>query len=73
MEYPEGLFASGAELDTGMTGKQRVRTRLAVDGPLIAQITEPDAEVDLESLFAFGLARLLDGLTTVITPREARR
>ncbi|GGK98358.1 GntR family transcriptional regulator [Planomonospora parontospora subsp. parontospora] len=64
---------AGAELDTGMTSKQWLTARLSVDGPLIAQVTEPGAELDLESLFAFGLERLLDGLTTVITPRETRR
>nr|WP_246075398.1 GntR family transcriptional regulator [Nonomuraea terrae] len=62
-----------AELDTGMTSKQWVRARLPVDGPLIAQVAEPGTELDLESLFAFGLERLLDGLTFVITPREDRR
>ncbi|MBB3728942.1 GntR family transcriptional regulator [Nonomuraea dietziae] len=64
---------AGAELDTGMTSKQWIRARLPVDGPLIAQVTEPGAELDLESLFAFGLERLLDGLSVVLTPREARR
>jgi DNA-binding transcriptional regulator YhcF (GntR family) len=65
-----------AELDTGMTSKQWMTARLSVDGPLIAhiaQVTGPGAEVDLESLFAFGLERLLDGLTAVLTPRRAHR
>jgi DNA-binding transcriptional regulator YhcF (GntR family) len=61
-----------AELDTGMTSAQWTTARLAVDGPLIAQVTEPGTELDLESLFAFGLERLLDGLTTVVTPRRPR-
>lgn len=63
----------GAELDTGMTSRQWSTARLSVDGPLIAQVAEPGTELDLESLFAFGLERLLDGLTMVITPREIRR
>lgn len=62
-----------AELDTGMTSRQWGAARLAVDRPLITQLTEPDTEVDLESLFAFGLERLLGGLTVVMTPRQARR
>ena len=64
---------SRAELDTGMTSAQWNMARLAVDGPLIAQVTEPGTELDLESLFTFGLERLLDGLTTAVTPRRARR
>lgn len=56
-----------AELDTGMTSRQWGTARLAVDRPLIAQLTEPNTEIDLESLFAFGLERLLDGLTIVMT------
>jgi hypothetical protein len=55
-----------------MTSAQWTTARLAVDGPLIAQVTEPGTELDLESLFAFGLERLLDGLTTVVTPRRPR-
>jgi hypothetical protein len=62
-----------AELDTGMTSKQWGAARLAVDRPLITQLTEPNTEVDLESLFAFGLERLLDGLTIVMTPPKTRR
>lgn len=61
-----------AELDTGMTIKQWGAARLAVDRPLITQITEPNAEVNLESLFEFGLERLLDGLTMVTTPPKTR-
>ncbi|MFI6900648.1 GntR family transcriptional regulator [Nonomuraea sp. NPDC050394] len=61
---------AGAELDTGMTSTQWVTARLSVDGPLIAQVTEPGTELDLESLFAFGLERLLDGLGTVLAPRR---
>ncbi|MEU2665509.1 GntR family transcriptional regulator [Micromonospora sp. DT46] len=64
---------AGAELDTGMTSEQWIKTRLPIEGPLIAQITEPGTELDLESLFAFGLERLLDGLTLMITPRKIRR
>jgi DNA-binding transcriptional regulator YhcF (GntR family) len=63
---------AAAELDTGMTSKQWGAARLAVDRPLITQLTEPTAEVDLESLFAFGLERLLDGLTIVMTPQKTR-
>lgn len=62
-----------AELDTGMTSRQWGAARLAVDRPLITQLTEPNAEVDLESLFTFGLERLLDGLTVVMTPPTTRR
>ncbi|MGS2647940.1 GntR family transcriptional regulator [Streptosporangium sp. G12] len=62
-----------AELDTGMTSKQWGQAKLSVAGPLIAQVAEPGAELDLESLFTFGLERLLDGLATVIAPREIRR
>ncbi|GGK95589.1 GntR family transcriptional regulator [Nocardia jinanensis] len=62
-----------AELDSGMTSKQWGAARLAVDRPLITQLTEPDTQVDLESLFAFGLERLLDGLTIVMTPPTTRR
>ncbi|MFD9946860.1 GntR family transcriptional regulator [Nonomuraea sp. NPDC059023] len=61
---------AGAELDTGMTSTQWVTARLSVDGPLLAQVAEPGTELDLESLFAFGLERLLDGLGTVLTPRR---
>ncbi|KAB8189543.1 GntR family transcriptional regulator [Nonomuraea phyllanthi] len=64
---------AAAELDTGMTSKQWGRAKLSVDGPLIAQVTDPGAELDLESLFTFGLERLLDGLATVIAPRQTRR
>ncbi|QQQ79584.1 TetR/AcrR family transcriptional regulator C-terminal domain-containing protein [Saccharothrix sp. 6-C] len=67
---------AGAELDTGMTSRQWMTARLAVDGPLIAHIArvaEPGADVDLESLFDFGLERLLDGLTAVLTPRKIHR
>ncbi|GAA4912355.1 DNA-binding transcriptional regulator YhcF (GntR family) [Nonomuraea thailandensis] len=64
---------AGAELDTGLTSKQWVKARLPFEGALIARITEPGAELDLESLFAFGLERLLDGLATVIAPRDLRR
>jgi DNA-binding transcriptional regulator YhcF (GntR family) len=63
---------AAAELDTGMTSKQWGAARLSVDRPLITQLTEPTAEVDLESLFAFGLERLLDGLTIVMTPQKTR-
>ncbi|MFE3542921.1 GntR family transcriptional regulator [Nocardia sp. NPDC059177] len=62
-----------AELDTGMTSAQWGAARLAVDRPLITQLTEPNTEVDLDSLFAFGLERLLDGLTIVMTPLATRR
>ncbi|NUT51899.1 MAG: GntR family transcriptional regulator [Saccharothrix sp.] len=62
-----------AELDTGMTSKQWTRARLAVEGPPIAGVTEPGTDVDLESLFTFGLERLLDGLTFVVTPPTSRR
>ncbi|MCP2282261.1 Tetracyclin repressor, C-terminal all-alpha domain [Promicromonospora umidemergens] len=61
---------AGAELDTGMTSKQWTVARLAVDGPLVAQVTEPGTELDLESLFSFGLERLLDGLTLLLTSRR---
>ncbi|MGR6919266.1 GntR family transcriptional regulator [[Actinomadura] parvosata] len=64
---------AAAELDTGMTSKQWGKAKLSVDGPLIARVTDPGAELDLQSLFAFGLERLLDGLATVIVPRELRR
>ncbi|WP_036971353.1 GntR family transcriptional regulator [Promicromonospora kroppenstedtii] len=60
---------TGAELDTGMTSKQWTVARAAVDGPLIARVTEPGTELDLESLFSFGLERLLDGLTLLFAPR----
>ncbi|MFI5715998.1 GntR family transcriptional regulator [Nocardia sp. NPDC051750] len=55
-----------ALLDTGMTSAEWGRARLSVDGPLVAQIAEEGAVVDLDSLFAFGLERLLDGLTVVL-------
>ncbi|MEU7001456.1 GntR family transcriptional regulator [Nonomuraea sp. NPDC046570] len=64
---------AGAELDTGMTSVQWTTARLPIEGPLIAQVAEPGTELDLESLFAFGLERLLDGVTIVVTPRENRR
>jgi DNA-binding transcriptional regulator YhcF (GntR family) len=63
----------GAEQDTGLTSRQWFAARLPVDGPVVAQITGPGAVLDLESLFAFGLERLLDGLSTVLTPREPGR
>lgn len=61
---------AGAEMDTGMTSKQWTVARLAVDGPLVAQVTQPGTELDLESLFSFGLERLLDGLTLLLTSRR---
>ncbi|MFI6483515.1 GntR family transcriptional regulator [Nonomuraea sp. NPDC050663] len=64
---------AAAELDTGMTSKQWGRARLPADGPLIARIAGAEAELDLESLFTFGLERLLDGLTFVIAPRDRNR
>ncbi|WP_280426611.1 GntR family transcriptional regulator [Nocardia carnea] len=64
---------AGALLDTGMTNTEWARARLPFDGPLVTQLTHPSAEVDLESLFAFGLERLLDGLTVVLDrPRSLR-
>lgn len=63
----------GAELDTGMTSAQWATARLAVEGDLIAQVAKPGTELDLESLFAFGLERLLDGLTLTLLPRQGRR
>ncbi|MGP4095390.1 GntR family transcriptional regulator [Nonomuraea sp. KM90] len=64
----------GAERDTGMTSKQWVRSRFPAGAPVPVpgQALEPGADLDLESLFAFGLERLLDGLSTVITPRRPR-
>lgn len=50
-----------------------VHSMAFLEGPLIAQVAEPGTELDLESLFAFGLERLLDSLTIVVTPRENRR
>jgi DNA-binding transcriptional regulator YhcF (GntR family) len=64
---------AGAELDTGMTSQQWIAARLPVDGQIVAQITEPGAVLDLESLFAYGLERLLDGLSTALAPRQRRR
>ncbi|MEV0584394.1 GntR family transcriptional regulator [Nonomuraea sp. NPDC050310] len=61
---------AAAELDTGMTSIQWGRARLSAEGPLVAQVAGADAELDLESLFAFGLERVLDGLTFVITPHR---
>ncbi|WP_442790410.1 GntR family transcriptional regulator [Nonomuraea sp. NBC_01738] len=61
-----------AEQDTGMTSVQWGQAKLSAERRLIAQVAEPGAELDLESLFTFGLERLLDGLTLVITPRERR-
>jgi DNA-binding transcriptional regulator YhcF (GntR family) len=61
-----------AELDTGLTSVQWGQARLPVEGPRIAQLTAPTAELDLESLFAFGLERLLDGFTLLCTPRRPR-
>lgn len=62
---------AGAELDTGMTSRQWITARLAVDAPLIAQVTAPGTELDLESLFAFGLERLLDGLEAYIAANRS--
>jgi hypothetical protein len=64
---------AGAKLDTGMTSQQWIAARLSVDGQIVAQITEPGAVLDLESLFAYGLDRLLDGLSTALTPRQPGR
>lgn len=60
---------AGAELDTGMTSRQWSRARRAVEGPLVARVTPPGTDLDLESLYSFGLERLLDGLTLLLTPR----
>ncbi|MFE5308104.1 GntR family transcriptional regulator [Isoptericola sp. NPDC056605] len=60
---------AGAEADTGMTSRQWSVVRRAVDGALVAQVTPPGTELDLESLYTFGLERLLDGLTLLLTPR----
>ncbi|MEU1983961.1 GntR family transcriptional regulator [Nocardia sp. NPDC019395] len=62
-----------ALLDTGMTSTEWGRARLSVDGPLVARIADQGAEVDLDSLFAFGLERLLDGLTVVLGSPGSRR
>ncbi|WP_049562400.1 TetR/AcrR family transcriptional regulator C-terminal domain-containing protein [Nonomuraea sp. SBT364] len=59
-----------AERDTGMTSKQWMSLRVSVEGPLITQVTDPRVALDLDAMFTFGLERLLDGLSTVITPRR---
>jgi AcrR family transcriptional regulator len=59
-----------AQRDTGMTSKQWVAARLPIEGRLAAQVTDLGVELDLESLFAFGLERMLDGLSTVIPARR---
>ncbi|NRQ32577.1 GntR family transcriptional regulator, partial [Nonomuraea sp. NN258] len=64
----EGEIA--AEQDTGKTSGQWLRSRLPVDGPLVTRVTDPAVRLDLESLFAFGLERLLDGLTPLLSPRR---
>lgn len=64
---------AGAELDTGMTSQQWIAARLPIDGQIVAQFTEPGAVLDLESQLAYGLERLLDGLSTALTPRQPRR
>jgi hypothetical protein len=53
--------------------QQWIAARLPIDGQIIAQLTEPGAVLDLESLFAYGLERLLDGLSTALAPRQPRR
>ncbi|MEU4578208.1 GntR family transcriptional regulator [Nonomuraea sp. ATR24] len=59
-----------AERDTGLTSTQWMSRRLTVEGRLIKQVTDPRVAIDLETIFAFGLERVLDGLSTVITPRR---
>lgn len=59
-----------AERDTGLTSTQWMSRRLTVEGWLIKQVTDPRVAIDLETIFAFGLERVLDGLSTVITPRR---
>ncbi|MFY7068335.1 GntR family transcriptional regulator [Nocardiopsis changdeensis] len=61
-----------AEMDTGMTSRQWTAARVAAEGMPVPGVTDPRVELDLESLFAFGLERLLDGLTHVVTPRGPR-
>ncbi|MGW0478543.1 GntR family transcriptional regulator [Nonomuraea sp. NPDC003214] len=59
-----------AERDTGLTSTQWMSRRLTVEGRLIKQVTDPRVAIDLETIFAFGLERVLDGLSIVITPRR---
>ncbi|MDF5758021.1 TetR/AcrR family transcriptional regulator C-terminal domain-containing protein [Spongiactinospora sp. TRM90649] len=61
----------GAARDTGMTSKQWLRAQMP-GGRMLGHAPEPGVELDLESLFAFGLERLLDGLAVMIAPRGER-
>ncbi len=56
-----------------VSGVQANSTRGGTSGYTVRVITEPGAVLDLESLFAYGLERLLDGLSTALAPRQPRR
>jgi AcrR family transcriptional regulator len=63
-----------AEQDTGMSGDEWVEaqapamTEILATGPfpVMSRITREPIDLDLESLFEFGLARLLDGIAVLI-------
>ncbi|MBE1488598.1 TetR/AcrR family transcriptional regulator C-terminal domain-containing protein [Plantactinospora soyae] len=66
-----------AEQDTGITDDEWMRTRGAAvtamfsagEFPLIASsATRPDVDLNLDSLFEFGLQRLLDGMVPLFPP-----
>lgn len=68
-----------AEQDTGLSGAEWMRAqdeelgRVLASGAypaLAALAAEPDIDLDLDTLFAFGLARLLDGLAVLIGGRD---
>jgi len=68
-----------AEQDTGISYEQWLNQQDATFNeilrqhplPVLTRVTaDPSVEVDLDSLFEFGLARLLDGFATLITPAQ---
>jgi DNA-binding transcriptional regulator YhcF (GntR family) len=70
-----------AEQETGLTGEEwmeeqdpLMRKVLAGGGyPALAALFEEEIDLDLDSLFEFGLARLLDGIAAMIGSPECAR
>lgn len=68
-----------AEQDSGISHEQWLNQQDAIFNeilrqhplPVLTRVTaDPSVEVDLDGLFEFGLARLLDGFATLITPAQ---
>ena len=66
-----------AEQDSGLTSDEWMQTQEhgfrviagAGDFPLLSRLVNSEMELDLDQLFEYGLARLLDGLERHLTGR----